>query len=120
MTGSFSAAARNVWLRQDATGESIVFLSYERRVVVFCLLAAGVHSVEVLFDETPVPKSPFQVEVGEGCDPSRVQAKGPGLEEALTDKPNKFSIVTRLKSFTNHALHVTFHFTVRITCAILL
>uniref|UniRef100_A0A673GLR8 Filamin-B-like n=1 Tax=Sinocyclocheilus rhinocerous TaxID=307959 RepID=A0A673GLR8_9TELE len=55
----------------------------------------GVHSVEVLYDETPVPKSPFQVGVGEGCDPSRVQAKGPGLEEALTDKPNKFSIVTR-------------------------
>uniref|UniRef100_A0A673NFR8 Calponin-homology (CH) domain-containing protein n=1 Tax=Sinocyclocheilus rhinocerous TaxID=307959 RepID=A0A673NFR8_9TELE len=55
----------------------------------------GVHSVEVLYDETPVQKSPFQVGVGEGCDPSRVQAKGPGLEEALTDKPNKFSIVTR-------------------------
>uniref|UniRef100_A0A9J7X8A7 Filamin B n=1 Tax=Cyprinus carpio carpio TaxID=630221 RepID=A0A9J7X8A7_CYPCA len=55
----------------------------------------GVHSVEVLYDETLVPKSPFQVGVGEGCDPSRVQAKGPGLEEALTDKPNKFSIVTR-------------------------
>ncbi|XP_073773215.1 filamin-B isoform X1 [Danio rerio] len=55
----------------------------------------GVHSVEVLYDESPVPKSPFQVGVGEGCDPSRVQARGPGLEEALTEKPNKFSIVTR-------------------------
>ncbi|XP_057217396.1 filamin-B isoform X2 [Triplophysa rosa] len=55
----------------------------------------GVHSVAVLYDDTPVPKSPFKVEVGEGCDPSRVQAKGPGLEEALTDKPNKFSIITR-------------------------
>ncbi|CAM4731422.1 unnamed protein product [Leuciscus chuanchicus] len=55
----------------------------------------GVHSVEILYDETPVPKSPFQVGVGEGCDPSRVQAKGPGLEEALTDKHNKFSIITR-------------------------
>ncbi|XP_051528401.1 filamin-B [Myxocyprinus asiaticus] len=54
----------------------------------------GVHSVEILYDETPVPKSPFQVGVGEGCDPSRVQAKGPGLEEALTNKPNKFSIIT--------------------------
>ncbi|XP_067288443.1 filamin-B isoform X2 [Pseudorasbora parva] len=55
----------------------------------------GVHSLEILYDETPVPKSPFQVGVGEGCDPSRVQAKGPGLEEALTDKSNKFSIITR-------------------------
>lgn len=51
--------------------------------------------MEILYDETPVPKSPFQVGVGEGCDPSRVQAKGPGLEEALTNKPNKFSIITR-------------------------
>ncbi|XP_076844602.1 filamin B a isoform X2 [Brachyhypopomus gauderio] len=55
----------------------------------------GVHTVEVLYDETPVPKSPFQVTVGEGCDPTRVLAKGPGLVEALTDKPNKFSIITR-------------------------
>uniref|UniRef100_A0A4W4FP37 Filamin B, like n=1 Tax=Electrophorus electricus TaxID=8005 RepID=A0A4W4FP37_ELEEL len=55
----------------------------------------GVHIVEVLFDETPVPKSPFQVPVGEGCDPTRVLAEGPGLEEALTDKPNRFSITTR-------------------------
>ncbi|XP_062843022.1 filamin-B isoform X2 [Trichomycterus rosablanca] len=55
----------------------------------------GAHAVEVLYDETPVPKSPFQVVVGDGCDPTRVVAKGPGLEEALTDKPNKFSIITR-------------------------
>lgn len=58
-----------------------------------CLL--GVHAVEVLYDETPLPKSPFQVVVSEGCDPTRVVAEGPGLEEGLTDKPNKFSIITR-------------------------
>ncbi|KAF7693127.1 hypothetical protein HF521_008443 [Silurus meridionalis] len=55
----------------------------------------GVHAIEVLYDETPLPKSPFQVEVSEGCDPTRVVAEGPGLEEALTNKPNKFSIITR-------------------------
>ncbi|XP_066554329.1 filamin B a isoform X1 [Amia ocellicauda] len=55
----------------------------------------GLHSVEVLYDDVPVPKSPFQVDVKEGCDPSRVLAKGPGLKEALTEQPNKFSIVTR-------------------------
>ncbi|KAJ7994428.1 hypothetical protein DPEC_G00249170 [Dallia pectoralis] len=55
----------------------------------------GVHAVEVLYDETPVPKSPFQVEVQEGCDPSRVVARGPGLQEALTEAPNNFSIITR-------------------------
>ncbi|XP_062400673.1 filamin-B [Sardina pilchardus] len=55
----------------------------------------GNHSVEVLYDDTPVPNSPFQVGVTDGCDPTRVLAKGPGLEQALTDKPNKFSIITR-------------------------
>ena len=49
----------------------------------------------MLYDDTLVPNSPFQVEVIDGCDPTRVLAKGPGLEEALTDKPNKFSIITR-------------------------
>lgn len=59
-----------------------------------CLLV-GVHALEVLYDETPLPKSPFQVVVSEGCDPTRVVAEGPGLAAALTDKPNKFSIITR-------------------------
>ncbi|CAB1315690.1 unnamed protein product, partial [Coregonus sp. 'balchen'] len=49
----------------------------------------------VLYDESPVPKSPFQVGVEEGCDPTRVLAKGPGLQEALTEAPNNFSIITR-------------------------
>lgn len=59
------------------------------------LYTSGVHSVQVLYDETPVPKSPFKVSVSEGCDPSRVTATGPGLQQALTDKPNNFNIITR-------------------------
>ncbi|XP_067360675.1 filamin-B isoform X2 [Channa argus] len=55
----------------------------------------GVHGVQVLYDDTPVPKSPFKVSVSEGCDPSRVVATGPGLQQALTDKPNNFNIITR-------------------------
>ncbi|XP_024125017.1 filamin-B isoform X2 [Oryzias melastigma] len=55
----------------------------------------GVHSVQVLYDDTPVPRSPFTVSVSEGCDPSRVVASGPGLQGGLTDQPNHFSIVTR-------------------------
>ncbi|XP_063072251.1 filamin-B isoform X2 [Engraulis encrasicolus] len=55
----------------------------------------GSHSVAVWYDDTPVPNSPFLVDVTDGCDPSRVQSKGPGLQEALTDKANKFSIITR-------------------------
>ncbi|XP_053530109.1 filamin-B isoform X2 [Ictalurus punctatus] len=64
-------------------------------VVEYTPFENGVHAVEVLYDETPLPKSPFQVVVSEGCDPTRVVAEGPGLEEGLTDKPNKFSIITR-------------------------
>lgn len=51
--------------------------------------------MEVLYDEFPVPKSPFRVGVEEGCDPTRVLAKGPGLQEAITEAPNNFSIITR-------------------------
>lgn len=56
---------------------------------------SGVHSVQVLYDDTPVPKSPFRVSVSEGCDPSRVVATGPGLQQGLTEQPNNFSIFTR-------------------------
>ncbi|KAM7005423.1 filamin B a isoform 1-T1 [Tautogolabrus adspersus] len=55
----------------------------------------GAHSVQVLYDDTPVSKSPFRVSVTDGCDPSRVVATGPGLQQALTDKPNNFNIITR-------------------------
>ncbi|KAK1906672.1 Filamin-C [Dissostichus eleginoides] len=55
----------------------------------------GVHLIEVLFDEVSVPKSPFRVSVTEGCDPSRVRAYGPGLEEGLVNKSNRFTVETR-------------------------
>lgn len=51
--------------------------------------------MEVLYDETPLLKSPFQVAVTDGCDPTRVIAEGSGLEHGITDKPNTFSIITR-------------------------
>ncbi|KAF3705380.1 Filamin-C [Channa argus] len=55
----------------------------------------GLHLIEVLLDEVSVPKSPFRVSVAEGCDPSRVRAYGPGLEEGLVNKPNRFTVETR-------------------------
>ncbi|XP_078138337.1 filamin-C isoform X4 [Centroberyx gerrardi] len=55
----------------------------------------GLHLIEVLYDEVAVPKSPFRVAVAEGCDPSRVRAYGPGLEEGLVNKPNRFTVETR-------------------------
>uniref|UniRef100_H3BWV1 Filamin C n=1 Tax=Tetraodon nigroviridis TaxID=99883 RepID=H3BWV1_TETNG len=55
----------------------------------------GIHLIEVLYDDVPVPKSPFRVSVVEGCDPSRVRAFGPGLEGGITNKPNCFTVETR-------------------------
>lgn len=53
------------------------------------------HLIEVLYDDAPVPKSPFRVSVVEGCDPTRVRAYGPGLEGGITNKPNCFTVETR-------------------------
>uniref|UniRef100_A0A3B4AVY0 Calponin-homology (CH) domain-containing protein n=1 Tax=Periophthalmus magnuspinnatus TaxID=409849 RepID=A0A3B4AVY0_9GOBI len=55
----------------------------------------GLHLIEVLYDDVPVPNSLFRVVVTEGCDPSRVRAYGPGLEEGLVNKPNRFTVETR-------------------------
>uniref|UniRef100_M3ZRE7 Filamin A n=1 Tax=Xiphophorus maculatus TaxID=8083 RepID=M3ZRE7_XIPMA len=55
----------------------------------------GPHSVEVCYDGSPVPKSPFRVAVTEGCDPARVRVHGPGLKSGITNKPNKFMVETR-------------------------
>lgn len=57
--------------------------------------SAGIHLIDVLLDEVLVPKCPFRVAVAEGCDPSRVRAYGPGLEEGLVNKPNRFTVETR-------------------------
>ncbi|XP_054990702.1 filamin-B isoform X2 [Sorex araneus] len=55
----------------------------------------GLHVVEVTYDDVPIPNSPFKVAVTEGCQPSRVQAQGPGLKEGFTNKPNVFTVITR-------------------------
>lgn len=51
--------------------------------------------IEVQCEEVGVPQSPFRVLVMEGCDPSRVRAYGPGLEEGLMNKSNRFTVETR-------------------------
>ncbi|XP_074063042.1 filamin-A isoform X2 [Macrotis lagotis] len=55
----------------------------------------GVHSVNVTYDGSPVPSSPFRVPVTEGCDPSRVRVHGPGIQSGTTNQPNKFTVETR-------------------------
>ncbi|ETE70682.1 Filamin-A [Ophiophagus hannah] len=55
----------------------------------------GVHSVDVTYDGSPVPSSPFRVPVTEGCNPARVRVHGPGIQSGTTNKPNKFTVETR-------------------------
>uniref|UniRef100_A0A8C0JGP3 Filamin A n=1 Tax=Chelonoidis abingdonii TaxID=106734 RepID=A0A8C0JGP3_CHEAB len=55
----------------------------------------GVHSVDVTYDGSPVPNSPFRVPVTEGCDPTRVRVHGPGLQSGTTNQPNRFTVETR-------------------------
>lgn len=52
--------------------------------------------MDVSYDDSPVPNSPFRVPVTEGCDPARVRVHGPGLQAGITNKPNKFTVETRL------------------------
>uniref|UniRef100_A0A7M4FPR4 Filamin B n=1 Tax=Crocodylus porosus TaxID=8502 RepID=A0A7M4FPR4_CROPO len=81
-----SGASTDCLVKDNADGTyAVAFTPFEK----------GPHRVEVTYDGVPVPNSPFKVDVTEGCHPSRVQAKGPGLQEAFTNKPNAFTVVTR-------------------------
>ncbi|XP_054832955.1 filamin-B isoform X2 [Eublepharis macularius] len=81
-----SGASTDCLIKDNADGTyAVEFTPYER----------GPHTVEVTYDDVPVPNSPFKVDVTEGCHPSRVLAEGSGLKEAFTDKPNPFTVVTR-------------------------
>ena len=53
------------------------------------------HQLDVTYENIPVPESPFRVNAVPGCDPKRVRAYGPGLENATTNEPAKFTIETK-------------------------
>ncbi|XP_032996887.1 filamin-B isoform X2 [Lacerta agilis] len=81
-----SGASTDCLIKDNADGTyAVEFTPYER----------GPHTVEVTYDDVPVLNSPFRVDVTEGCHPSRVVAQGAGLQEAFTNKPNPFAVVTR-------------------------
>lgn len=84
--------------RSLQNGFTHIILTQSIKILTFItglLFAEGLHLIEVLLDDVSVPKSPFRVSVSEGCDPSRVRAYGPGLEEGLVNKPNRFTVETR-------------------------
>uniref|UniRef100_A0A2I3H8K0 Filamin C n=1 Tax=Nomascus leucogenys TaxID=61853 RepID=A0A2I3H8K0_NOMLE len=87
--GEWTGGAKQGQVADNGDGTCRVQYTATRRV------RAGVHLVEVLYDEVAVPKSPFRVGVTEGCDPTRVRAFGPGLEGGLVNKANRFTVETR-------------------------
>uniref|UniRef100_A0A8D0CKU8 Filamin C n=2 Tax=Scleropages formosus TaxID=113540 RepID=A0A8D0CKU8_SCLFO len=81
-----SGASTDTYITDDGDGMyRVEYTAYED----------GMHLIEILYDEVAVPKSPFRVLVTEGCDPTRVRAYGPGLEEGLVNKSNRFTVETR-------------------------
>lgn len=63
--------------------------------IMYTPFEAGRHTIDLLYDNVPVPGSPFVVNVKSGCDPTRCRAFGPGLEQALTDTSATFTVETR-------------------------
>lgn len=63
--------------------------------IMYTPFEAGVHTIELLYDNIPVPGSPFVVNVKSGCDPSRCKAYGPGLKRGYVSEKNKFVIETK-------------------------
>lgn len=63
--------------------------------IMYTPFEAGRHTIELMYDNMPVPGSPFVVHVKSGCDPSRCKAYGPGLERGATNESCKFKVETR-------------------------
>ena len=51
--------------------------------------------MDVLYDGIPVPGSPFNVNAQRGCNPRKVKAFGPGLERAVVNQTNVFTVETK-------------------------
>lgn len=55
----------------------------------------GRHTIDIFYDNVPVPGSPFIVNVRRGCDAKKCIAYGPGLENGVLNKPNVFTVETK-------------------------
>lgn len=57
----------------------------------------GPHTIDIRYDNVPVPGSPFSVNVQYRSDPSKCKAYGPGLEKGFVNKYNVFVVNTKGK-----------------------
>ncbi|XP_031347323.1 filamin-A isoform X1 [Photinus pyralis] len=55
----------------------------------------GRHTIDIFYDNMPVPGSPFIVNVRRGCDAKKCRAFGPGLEQGFVNRANVFTVETK-------------------------
>ncbi|XP_051163533.1 filamin-A isoform X2 [Leptopilina boulardi] len=55
----------------------------------------GPHTIDILYNNIPVPGSPFSVNVKKTTDAGRCRAFGPGLQKGVVNKPNHFTVETK-------------------------
>ncbi|KAK9889074.1 hypothetical protein WA026_004346, partial [Henosepilachna vigintioctopunctata] len=55
----------------------------------------GRHTIDIMYDNVPVPGSPFVVNVKRGCDSNKVIAYGPGLDSGIVGKSNTFTVESK-------------------------
>lgn len=74
--------------------------------IMYTPFEAGRHTIELLYDNIPVPGSPFVVHVKSGCDPTRVRAYGPGLEKSFSNQSATFTVETKGAGFGGLSLSI--------------
>lgn len=63
--------------------------------IMYTPFEVGCHIIDLLYDNVPVPGSPFVVNVKSGCDVSRCKAYGEGLKHGIINKINRFTVDTK-------------------------
>lgn len=85
----FDPRGNNIPSKIVASQDSEVFR------ILYTPFEAGRHTIELSYDNMPVPGSPFVVHVKSGCDPTRCKAFGPGITKGMANQPGKFTVETR-------------------------
>ncbi|XP_017885701.1 filamin-A isoform X4 [Ceratina calcarata] len=76
----------------------------------------GRHTIDILYDNVPVPGSPFEVNVKRDSDPAKCRAYGPGLNQGVVNRPNLFTVETKDAGNDRLALSMEGTGEVKLTC----
>ncbi|XP_076645907.1 filamin A protein cher isoform X2 [Halictus rubicundus] len=76
----------------------------------------GCHIIDILYDNIPIPGSPFSVNVERMSDPRKCKAYGPGLKEGFVNKSNTFTVETKDAGNSGLALSMEGTGEVKMTC----